>query len=193
MHCTHSLPTSCTNHPDQQLQIANALFKLYTDPDLSRFSYNIVPCYRENVNNDKDMISGIKPVFTPKCRRHSQVDQNCKFPEYSGVVDNSLASKHGSRTCPWSYRVDYNEMRIPSQIATVVCECKHCHRGRCVPIMSYIPILLIHCNKKTKYFDYTPSILEVSTGCACAQHKLANFRKGSYIARSSRTRFIMEQ
>ena len=190
MYHANSGPVECTYQPNKEVQIANAFYELYTNPLLRDFSFNIVPCYRENTDSK---VTRIIPEVRQSCHKLLQPSQICRFPEFSGVVDNNHDGKFTSTACPWSFKIDYNESRIPSQIAMAVCECAHCHRGRCVPVMSYIPVLMVGCNRETLLFEYTPSILEVPTGCTCARHQLASSRKNPTRRHHNRHRFVMEQ
>ena len=180
---TLSNPVECTHHPERELHLASALYEFYTHPDYSKFTFNIVPCYRGNSSEERQPRS---------CDGRLESDsQSCHFPEFGGAVQNN----HGhldNTMCPSIFVVDYNQTRIPSQITMAVCDCRHCHRGRCVPVLSFLPVLVLECNRETSYFEYVKSILEVPIGCACKRHRLAESQDDEQGSQSDQTHVIME-
>lgn len=164
---------------------ANALYDLFTDPEYQKFSFHIVPCYRtQSLAN----ITGLHGQSSANDYKYS-TGQLCHFPELSGDV----STNENFYECPWRYKIDYNEFRIPRTIAMVECECRHCHRGRCMPVFSYLPVLHEECDGNMTVCKYQKAIVEVAVGCACLHHRLAT-KSGEFIRRHPcRPRIVMKE
>ena len=191
VHQSNSHPVECIHHPDKELLIAQALSDMYTQQEYSKFSFNIVPCYRAHTVTN---ITTLPPEMRQTCHNMKHgVSDRCHFPEFSGSVSNSNHELQDFMACPVNYKVDFDELRTPSHIAMAVCECRHCYRGRCIPIFSYLPVVMAECNMSSAFFEYRKSILEVPVGCACVNHRLAGSHGNTHRRHSSRRRIVMEQ
>ena len=173
------------NNPDRAFRIASALYDLFTDIEYEKASYNIVPCYLEHSERNISLHQD-RPYHRSSKDADSEV---CHFPQHGGDVNTE---GDYSKECPWRFEIDYNESRIPPSIAMAVCECQHCHRGRCVPIFSYVPALTEECDEHAGLCGFRKYVLEVPVGCSCEQHRRADGTGSSLRRHPCRRRTVME-
>ena len=174
------------NNPVRTFRIASALYDLFTDIEYEKASYNIVPCYREHSEMNITSLHQDRPYHRSSKDADSEV---CHFPQYGGDVNTE---GDYSKECPWRFEIDYNEWRIPPSIAMAVCECQHCHRGRCVPIFAYVPALTEECDEHAGLCGFRKYVLEVPVGCSCEQHRRADGTGSTLRRHPCRRRTVME-
>ena len=180
-------PAEVNHNPGNVLRMANALYDLYTDTEYEKASFNIVPCYRDHSEIN---ITSLYPDRHHQRSNKGTDNEVCHFPEYSGDVDSE---DDFNKECPWRFKIDYNESRIPRSIVMAMCECQHCHRGRCEHIFTYIPVLIEECHEYPGICEYTKSVLEVPVGCSCVHHRRAVGAGRTVRRRPCRQRIVMEE
>ncbi|XP_053376448.1 interleukin 17-like protein [Mercenaria mercenaria] len=158
--------SACTDPNNLSLELANALYDLYTDERFVNFSLNIIPCLTSN------NIIRNSPERSQEDAQNQAPAGSCLIPQNGGSVITDDGNNN-REMCPWSFVIDYDNNRIPKQLAKAVCQCAHCHRGSCRPINSYIPILRKECDLNSGKYVFSKYIEEVPVGCRCIRARRA--------------------
>ena len=163
---------TCQEPANEKLEIASALYEIYTDLAYRNFTLNNVACFKDALN--MPIVTLDKKRIPRKCksRRRGKHALNCLEDEIDGSQKHNGAASIQT-ACKWNYVQDIEDDRIPRLIAKAQCACQHCHRGNCQHVYSYIPVLKKRCNRVTGVFVYKKFIYEVPVGCVCVQSKTA--------------------
>lgn len=151
---------TCTDPDRSSLEIASALYDLYTGDEFANFSLNIIPC-----RSSENVITS-STIVTSQCEHNQAPEGSCSVPQNGGAVVTESGNYNGA-TCFWNYVIDFDNDRIPKQLAKAVCACSHCHRGSCRPVNSYIPVLRKECDIVSGMYVYRKYLQELPVGCAC--------------------------
>lgn len=103
-------------------------------------------------------------------------NESCTSMHYN----NPTKSVEQKSNCPWTYRVNFNENRMPQAIKEAKCMCHSCtlypsrvmpDRLGCMPIFEQVPVLFKQCRSNSSQpveYEWQPGHEMISIGCTCA-------------------------
>ncbi|KAK3579661.1 hypothetical protein CHS0354_000037 [Potamilus streckersoni] len=163
--CTAFQYFTCKEPLNYSELILNEFLRFINDPTLNHIDYTFLTIdevYKNSLLNK---------------RRYKQ------YPDYwmwlsgnrqcSHHISNDIEMMHTTSTCPWYFELDYDPLRIPSNVVRARCSCKTCEqKGVCAEVMSYIPVVRKVCNisvsrPEEMEFEYHADVEELPVGCSC--------------------------
>lgn len=171
---------TCREPDNVPLEIASSLYDMYTADVRSDFSQFKIPCSDPCSEGMGKLCRNVTTSIEINNRHGLNVNDGqtsteggrCGIPLTDGrvVVDMGLYKR---TKCPWTYEVDVDNNRLPKRITRAVCACRHCHRGRCVPVMTYEPVVRRECDNVTGVFRYRKYLEQVPAACVCVASERA--------------------
>ncbi|KAJ8341835.1 hypothetical protein SKAU_G00341260 [Synaphobranchus kaupii] len=114
------------------------------------------------------------------CNSELKVTRNYQAVPPGALVGNS--NIHARALSPWTWRINFEEDRIPKTISEAVCSSKYCIDPKSGPgwaqnevTLNSVPIpqnlLVLHFNNTLAC--YQASFISVTMGCTCVQARMA--------------------
>ncbi|KAL3857121.1 hypothetical protein ACJMK2_011816 [Sinanodonta woodiana] len=167
--CTAFQFFTCKEPLNYSELILNEFLRFINNPTFKRIDYTfftIHEVYKNSLEN--------KRSYRKYIDYRTWISGNRQCGKRSHESSNDAEPMHITATCPWYFELDYDPLRIPSNVARAKCSCKTCEQneGVCVEVMSYMPVVRKVCNisvtrPEEMEFEYHADVEEVPVGCSC--------------------------